>query len=296
MRPPQRRSCIAHPTHRFPPGQSRPRGVLTVGAGAPQQAPWPAPLAAPGRDGAPSECILYFAKRDVPRILNLLHRGKRSREQFQRELALVNQVGPAQDECEKVEVKPFFTHAARPSSQREHRGTPGQRCCQRKVPSDNAALPELGFPSAPNHKRQGPCAQQRRVGPSLPRRACRCGRTARTASAAGMPSCWSTLESPGRRSAAGTHPLRPAAAAATAATSAAAPCARSMAAALALAASAAGRQRLAEGAARPLQQVSKQPHRSSRSSSNRSKGGSSLQGRREPSRCSRPQWTRVAGA
>lgn len=47
---------------------------------------------APGRDAAPSECLLYYAKRDVPRILQLLHHGKRSKDQFQREVALVKQV------------------------------------------------------------------------------------------------------------------------------------------------------------------------------------------------------------
>lgn len=46
-----------------------------------------------GRDGQPSQCLLYYAKRDVPRILNLLHMGKRGKAQFQRELALLKQVG-----------------------------------------------------------------------------------------------------------------------------------------------------------------------------------------------------------
>jgi RecQ family ATP-dependent DNA helicase len=44
-----------------------------------------------GRDGAPGECILFYGKRDVPRILNLLRRGKRTAN-FQSQLALLNSV------------------------------------------------------------------------------------------------------------------------------------------------------------------------------------------------------------
>ncbi|KAI3425882.1 hypothetical protein D9Q98_007855 [Chlorella vulgaris] len=46
-----------------------------------------------GRDGAPAECVLYYAKRDVPRIVQLLHLGaRRNKSQFQRELDLLKQV------------------------------------------------------------------------------------------------------------------------------------------------------------------------------------------------------------
>ena len=47
-----------------------------------------------GRDGLPSECLLYFSKRDVPRILQLLHYGARrsGKAAFQREVELLNQV------------------------------------------------------------------------------------------------------------------------------------------------------------------------------------------------------------
>lgn len=44
-----------------------------------------------GRDGATGECILFYGKRDVPRILNLLRRGKRT-SNFQSQLALLNSV------------------------------------------------------------------------------------------------------------------------------------------------------------------------------------------------------------
>ena len=48
-----------------------------------------------GRDGLPSECLLYFSTRDVPRILQLLHYGARrsGKAAFQREVELLNQVG-----------------------------------------------------------------------------------------------------------------------------------------------------------------------------------------------------------
>ncbi len=46
-----------------------------------------------GRDGRPSECILYYAKRDVPHILNVIRMGKKSKAAFQREVELVDQVG-----------------------------------------------------------------------------------------------------------------------------------------------------------------------------------------------------------
>lgn len=45
-----------------------------------------------GRDGAPSECVLYYSRRDVPRIVQLLHHGKRGKEQFQREVDLLAKV------------------------------------------------------------------------------------------------------------------------------------------------------------------------------------------------------------
>ena len=47
-----------------------------------------------GRDGAPSECILYWAKRDVPRIINLLRNGaRRNKAAFKREVELLDEVG-----------------------------------------------------------------------------------------------------------------------------------------------------------------------------------------------------------
>ena len=57
--------------------------------------PCPPVLSPAGRDGLPSECLLYFSKRDVPRILQLLHYGARrsGKAAFQREVELLNQVG-----------------------------------------------------------------------------------------------------------------------------------------------------------------------------------------------------------
>ncbi len=47
-----------------------------------------------GRDGRPSECMLFFAKRDVPRIINLLQMGsRRNKAQFKRDMELLNEVG-----------------------------------------------------------------------------------------------------------------------------------------------------------------------------------------------------------
>jgi hypothetical protein len=57
--------------------------------------PCPAsPASHVGRDGLPSECLLYFSKRDVPRILQLLHYGARrsGKAAFQREVELLIQV------------------------------------------------------------------------------------------------------------------------------------------------------------------------------------------------------------
>lgn len=42
-----------------------------------------------GRDGARAECVLLFAARDCPRILNLMRRGKRSK--FERGRAALQQ-------------------------------------------------------------------------------------------------------------------------------------------------------------------------------------------------------------
>ena len=52
----------------------------------------PSPTLA-GRDGRPSECVLYYAKRDVPHLLNVIRMGKKSKAAFQREVELVDQVG-----------------------------------------------------------------------------------------------------------------------------------------------------------------------------------------------------------
>lgn len=51
-----------------------------------------------GRDGEPAECILFYGRRDGPRIINLIRRGKfvkgrsNSRSSFQREVAMFNAV------------------------------------------------------------------------------------------------------------------------------------------------------------------------------------------------------------
>ena len=48
-----------------------------------------------GRDGQDSECILYYAAGDVPRIIQLLRGGARraaKRGQFQKGMDLLNQV------------------------------------------------------------------------------------------------------------------------------------------------------------------------------------------------------------
>lgn len=44
-----------------------------------------------GRDGGMGECILFYGKRDVPRILNLLRQGKRTKN-FKNQLSLLNSV------------------------------------------------------------------------------------------------------------------------------------------------------------------------------------------------------------
>lgn len=46
-----------------------------------------------GRDGQPAECILFHGKRDVPRLMNLMRRGKKKKgagSSFQREVAQLN--------------------------------------------------------------------------------------------------------------------------------------------------------------------------------------------------------------
>jgi len=46
-----------------------------------------------GRDGQPAECILFYGKRDVPRLMNLMRRGKKKKgtgSSFQREVAQLN--------------------------------------------------------------------------------------------------------------------------------------------------------------------------------------------------------------
>ena len=45
-----------------------------------------------GRDGQSGECILFYGKRDGPRILNLIRRGQKKGSSFQRQLALFNAV------------------------------------------------------------------------------------------------------------------------------------------------------------------------------------------------------------
>jgi bloom syndrome protein len=45
-----------------------------------------------GRDGQKGECILFYGKRDGPRILNLIRRGQKKGSSFQRQLALFNAV------------------------------------------------------------------------------------------------------------------------------------------------------------------------------------------------------------
>jgi bloom syndrome protein len=46
-----------------------------------------------GRDGLPAECILFYGKRDAPRLMNLMRRGKKKKgagSSFQREVAQLN--------------------------------------------------------------------------------------------------------------------------------------------------------------------------------------------------------------
>lgn len=55
-----------------------------------------------GRDGKPSECVLLFAKRDIPRIVRMLRTGRgKSKAKFDKGFALLNQVAlvPAFQQC-----------------------------------------------------------------------------------------------------------------------------------------------------------------------------------------------------
>ncbi|GAB4821155.1 hypothetical protein N2152v2_008201 [Parachlorella kessleri] len=65
-----------------------------------------------GRDGQPSECILYFARRDVPRIINLLNMGARkNRAQFKRDMDLLNEMKAyceCHDQCRHQQVLKYF--------------------------------------------------------------------------------------------------------------------------------------------------------------------------------------------
>ena len=48
-----------------------------------------------GRDGLPSDCILYYAARDIPRIHQMLRRGSKGRTKqarFQKGMELLDQV------------------------------------------------------------------------------------------------------------------------------------------------------------------------------------------------------------
>ncbi|KAI7836066.1 hypothetical protein COHA_010035 [Chlorella ohadii] len=67
-----------------------------------------------GRDGRPSECILYYAKRDVPHILNVIRMGKKSKAAFQREVELVDQMRAyCEDDqrCRHAQVIQYFGEA-----------------------------------------------------------------------------------------------------------------------------------------------------------------------------------------
>ncbi|EFN55525.1 hypothetical protein CHLNCDRAFT_133956 [Chlorella variabilis] len=65
-----------------------------------------------GRDGGPAECLLYYAKRDVPRIVQLLHKGaKRAKQSFQRELDLLKQMQAYCEDgerCRHAQVLEYF--------------------------------------------------------------------------------------------------------------------------------------------------------------------------------------------
>ena len=51
-----------------------------------------------GRDGSPAACLLYYAKKDVPRLLRLLSMGKKGKGKgsFQRDLDLLKQARQGQ--------------------------------------------------------------------------------------------------------------------------------------------------------------------------------------------------------
>ena len=182
-----------------------------------------------GRDGKPSECILYYAKRDVPRILQLLHMGARrgkgkgggGKEQFARELELLKQVkrGSWQEggkqrgggRCLMEEGGRGDAALSGGNSGSGSRGAPVQHARQpyRSVASPPTTL-HPNPPTYPSSTLLTPHHTTRLS--NLPFQPCRCSSTARRASAAATPTSSPTSVRRGSR-----------ASAATAATSAAAP-------------------------------------------------------------------------
>ena len=62
-----------------------------------------------GRDGARAECVLLFAARDCPRLLNLIRRGSRSK--FERGRAALQQARPAMHAAPNMTCTVCSAHA-----------------------------------------------------------------------------------------------------------------------------------------------------------------------------------------
>eukprot|EP00887_Chlorella_sp_A99_P007924 scaffold12.g7924.t1 len=87
------------------------------------------------RGGQPSEAVLYYARRDVPRIIQLLHSGaRRSKAQFEREMGLLNEMKAYCEEGETCRHAMLLRYFGEAWTQQRCRSN-CDNCCDPRPPS-----------------------------------------------------------------------------------------------------------------------------------------------------------------
>ena len=111
-----------------------------------------------GRDGKPAECVLYYARQDVPRLLRLVQKGRKRKSggSCQREIAQLNAMAEyccTQDACRHRQVLEYFGE-----SWTTKRSGCGERCdvCRGEVvPLTVATTAAGGGGEGENQKKKG---------------------------------------------------------------------------------------------------------------------------------------------
>lgn len=99
-----------------------------------------------GRDGLPSDCILYYAARDIPRIHQMLRRGSKGRTKqarFQKGMELLDQVISCKGALQVTHTFALWPDTIKEVVLCQHSKMPMQDACHTSI-SQLTLLPAAG--------------------------------------------------------------------------------------------------------------------------------------------------------